>query len=100
MDIYNTPHEAIIKLHERGYAHDFQLHGKGLLWLQGKSFIPPDEFMILECYRMYNPGDHVFVLGINCTGLNLKGILIIHSADNKLIPPGIAKKLNAIKAYA
>jgi hypothetical protein len=51
MKVYLNKIEAVIGLHERGFAEDFELFGTDLLWVQKKIFLRPRDYKITEVYR-------------------------------------------------
>jgi hypothetical protein len=81
--------KAIIEMHEKGYNQDFKLSGNKVLWLQGKVRLQPEEYSILEVYRIYKSGDKnsdLIVLGILSACYNVKGILLIEKSQAKKSP--------------
>ena len=96
MNIFLSPQDAIIDLHERGFTHDFQLFGNDLLCVQEKTFDRMGAFSIVECHKFcYHPTLHrqTIVFGIIALHQNVKGILLnYYNRYTSKMPPVITKK--------
>src|SRR5688500_8857611 len=90
--------DVISRLHEKGFANDFQMVGNDLFWVQENIVIRAGEFSILEYYEVIGAKDdfnEFFVFGIVAIYHNIKGILINHEKYRSgNTPPVLRKKLN------
>jgi hypothetical protein len=104
MKIYMNATDAIIDLHNRGFADDFQLFGDRLLWLQKNTFILEEEFVILEYHKIIEPKrnmDKLIVFGIIAPFENIKGILVKHFSNyTDSLPSLLASKINEMNSNA
>jgi len=79
MKPYLNKIEAVIKLHEKGFTDDFKLIGDNLLWVQGKMFLRPGQFVINEVHRFLSlAGNETIVFGVEAIATGIKGILLNH----------------------
>lgn len=78
MGNYTTKAEAIIYLQERGYDQDFVLNGEYFFYVQQGKLMKPDDFEIIEAYRVEGQPrlcDNYVIYGISAVNNDIKGIL-------------------------
>ena len=101
MKIYFSAIDAISYLENKGYVNDFMICRDELLWVQKKTFISIEQFVVDEYHKMIdteNERERMMLFAIYSSTLNVKGILLNHYRTRAdIIPPMIALKLKAQK---
>lgn len=78
MRSFETLSEAINRLKQEGYVHDFNLHPEWIECPPLKLKLSPEEFHVDQLYRfegMTNPSDSSILFAISSTS-GLKGLLV------------------------
>ena len=73
--------DIIIKLHERGYVHDFAFMGKNIWWVQESRLLRPEDLTVVECHGVTSPlqkNKISLIFGLVVDRHDAKGILIGH----------------------
>ena len=80
MENFSTKSDVIIDLQKKGYELDYVVSNENLLCVQDKELLNPDDFEIVESYRIENEIEQeegCVIYAINSIQNGLKGILMI-----------------------
>ena len=85
MKVYMNIYELISHLHERGFTSDFDLRTDSIIWVQERSLLDQEDFLITECHRFLDKkGNEMVVCAIVAPEYLVKGILIYHYKPKNL----------------